>query len=307
MPHTARVKTFAVVESPAQPAYAPVQQSVQPLAEAHREEVLAFLATRSVDTIFLRGLILDNGMQSDLNRGTIYGCRDAAGRLEGVALIGHAMVIEAHTEGAYAAFARLARDTTRAHMILGEQEKIESFWTHYSRGGQKPRRICRELLMELRWPVGTLTEAPALRPATADDIDALASINARMACDESGVDPLEVDPEGFRERLMRRIELGRVWVWTEGERMVFKADVMADVPGCIYLEGIYVHPEERRKGYGRRAMSQLARTLLARTETLCLLVNEQNKDAQVFFFKSGYKLRACYDTIFLRPLEGEAN
>ncbi|HEY9404823.1 MAG TPA: GNAT family N-acetyltransferase [Pyrinomonadaceae bacterium] len=280
--------------------------SVRPLEEAHRQEVLAFLSSRSVDTIFMRGLILDNGMQSDFNRGTLYGCRDAAGRLEGVALIGHAMVIEARTEGAYAAFARLARDT-RAHVILGDQEKIEAFWKHYGRGGQEPRRICRELLMELRWPVGTLTEAAALRPATHHDLDALVAVNARMACDESGVNPLEVDAEGFRQRLMRRIELGRVWVWTEGERLIFKVDVMADVPGCAYLEGVYVHPEERRKGHGLRAMSQLARILLARTETLCLLVNEQNKDAQVFFFKAGYKLRACYDTIFLESRANRIN
>jgi GNAT superfamily N-acetyltransferase len=307
MPHTARLKkaVAAAAVTPIQTAHA-TALNVQPLEEAHTQEVLAFLTSRSVDTIFMRGLILDNGMQSDFNRGTLYGCRDAAGRLEGVALIGHAMVIEARTEGAYAAFARLARDA-RAHVILGDQEKIEEFWKHYGQGGQEPRRICRELLMELRWPVGTLTEAAALRLATTDDLDALLAVNARMACDESGVNPLEVDPAGFRERLMRRIELGRVWVWTEGGRLLFKADVMADVPGCIYLEGVYVHPEERRKNYGRRGMSQLARTLLAHTETLCLLVNEQNKDAQVFFFKAGYKLRACYDTIFLQPRATEIN
>jgi GNAT superfamily N-acetyltransferase len=306
MPQSARLKKAAAVRPPIQTAYAPAQKSVQPLEDAHREEVLAFLATRCVDTTFMRGLILDNGMQSDFNRGTIYGCRDAAGQLEGVALIGHAMVIEAHTEGAYAAFARLARDT-RAHLILGDQEKIEDFWKHYGRDGQQPRRICRELLMELHWPVGTVAEVAALRLATADDLDALAAVNARMACDESGVNPLEVDPAGFRARLMRRIELGRVWVWTEGERLIFKVDVMADVPGCTYLEGVFVHPEERRRGYGLRAMSQLAGILLARTETLCLLVNEQNKDAQIFFFKAGYKLRACYDTIFLQPREDTTN
>ncbi|HLL15410.1 MAG TPA: GNAT family N-acetyltransferase [Pyrinomonadaceae bacterium] len=300
MPHSVRLKNAAAAgSSPAPSAYAPALD-VRPLTEAHRQEVLAFISPRSVDTIFMRGLILDNGMESDLNRGTLYGCRDAEGRLEGVALIGHAMVIEAHTEGAYAAFARLAHDT-RAHVILGDQEKIENFWKHYERGGQEPRRICRELLMEMRWPLETLTEGAALRPATADDLDALVSVNARMGLEESGINPLDVDPEGFRARLLRRIEMGRVWVWTEGGRLLFKVDVIADVPGCIYLEAVYVHPEERRKGYGRRAMSQLGRILLPRAETLCLLVNEQNKDAQVFFFKAGYKLRACYDTIFLRP------
>jgi GNAT superfamily N-acetyltransferase len=295
------LKTVAVAagSSPAPSAGAPALD-VRPLTEAHRQEVLAFISPRSIDTIFMRGLILDNGMESDLNRGTLYGCRDAAGRLEGVALIGHAMIIEAHTAGAYEAFARLAHDA-RAHVILGDQEKIENFWKHYEHGGQEPRRICRELLMEMRWPIETLTEAAALRLATPADLDALAAVNACMGLEESGVNPLEVDPEGFRARLLRRIEMGRVWVWTEGERLLFKADVIADVPGCIYLEAVYIHPEERRKGYGRRAMSQLGRILLPRAETLCLLVNEQNKDAQVFFFKAGYKLRACYDTIFLQP------
>lgn len=307
MPHSARLKKVAATAGtpPAPSVYAPALD-VRPLTEAHRQEVLAFLPVHSIDTIYMRGLILDNGMQSELNRGTLYGCRDGEGRLEGVALIGHAMVIEARTEAAYAAFARLAR-STRAHLILGDQEKIENFWKHYGRGGQEPRRICRELLLELRPPVEALRDTADLRLATPADLDALVSVNARMCRDESGTNPLEVDPEGFRARLMRRIEMGRIWVWTEGGRMIFKVDVIADVPGCIYLEGVYVHPEERRKGYGRRAMSALARILLPRAGTLCLLVNEENKDAQVFFFKTGYKLRACYDTIFLQPREAEAH
>jgi predicted GNAT family acetyltransferase len=215
------------------------------------------------------------------------------------------MVVEARTDRAMAAFARLARNA-RSHLILGAQEKIDHFWMHYERGGQQPRRICRELLMEQRWPTEaeTLTETADLRPATLEDLEQLAAITAAMACDESGVNPLEVDPEGFRARVARRIEAGRVWVWKADGRLLFKADVMAEVPGCIYLEGVYVHPDERRRGCGRRAMSELGRILLARTEALYLLVNEQNKDAQAFFFKAGYKLRGCYDTIFLQPKAG---
>jgi predicted GNAT family acetyltransferase len=161
--------------------------------------------------------------------------------------------------------------------------------------------------MERYQPAETLTEPVPLRLATADDIEELMVINARMAYDESGVNPLEVDPEGFRARFMRRIEMGRIWVWVEDGQLIFKADVMAEVPGYIYLEGIYVNSGERRKGYGRRAMSQLDRLLCARAGTLCLLVNEQNKDAQSFFLNVGYKLRACYDTIFLQPKASETH
>ena len=84
---------------------------------------------------------------------------------------------------------------------------------------------------------------------------------------------------------------------------MFKTDVLAETPEAHYLEGVYTHPDERGKGYGSRCLSQLGRELLKETRSLCLLVNEQNKDAQRFFFRNGYKLRDCYDTIFLRPKE----
>ncbi|HEY0099211.1 MAG TPA: GNAT family N-acetyltransferase [Pyrinomonadaceae bacterium] len=314
MPHSiqAREATPAAKKQTPISSSAPVAlrlPEIHTLADAHYGEVLTFLdAVRSVDTIFMSGLIRDNGVVSDFNRGAFYGCRDAQGQLEGVALIGHATLVEARSEGALAAFAHLAKEA-QAHVIVGDQEKVERFWNHYEKGGQKPLRICRELFLEQRWPVETLTEAAALRLATPEDLEAVMAINARMACDESGVNPLETDAEGFRARLARRIELGRVWVWTDSTdgRLLFKVDIMAEVPGCIYLEGVYVHPEDRRRGYGRRALSQLGRHLLARTETLCLLVNEQNKDAQIFFFKAGYKLRACFDTIFLQPRAGESH
>jgi predicted GNAT family acetyltransferase len=309
MPHSIRAREAApAAKTPISSAPAALGlPDVQPLTDAHYGEVLAFLAARSVDTIFMSGLVRDNGIVSDFNRGTFYGCRDAEGRLEGVALVGHATLVETRSDDALAAFARLAKEA-QAHVIVGDQDKIEHFWTHYEQGGQEPSRICRELFLEQHWPVEALTEAAALRLATTDDLEKLVAINARMACDESGTNPLEHDAEGFRARLVRRIELGRVWVWTaEDGRMLFKVDIMAEVPGCIYLEGVYVDPDERRRGYGRRAISQLGRLLLARTETLCLLVNEQNKDAQVFFFKAGYKLRACYDTIFLQPKADESH
>src|SRR5829696_9128471 len=80
-----------------------------PLKDADREEALSFLAARPLQTFFLAGLIRDNGVESPLNRGTFYGCRDDEGRLEGVALVGHATAFEARTAGAVGAFARLAQ------------------------------------------------------------------------------------------------------------------------------------------------------------------------------------------------------
>jgi predicted GNAT family acetyltransferase len=275
--------------------------TVQQLTDEHETEVLRFLAPRAVDTLYMIGLIQDNGLDSPFNRGTFYGYRDGARRLQGVALIGHATLIETQSEAALAAFARLAQRNSQAHVIVADQEKLGRFWQYYGEGGRaRPRLICRELLFEQRLPIAALEPVEGLREATLDDLAPVLAVQARLAEAESGTNPLEQDAEGFRLRTARRIEQGRVWVWMEGERLIFKADIMSETTEMIYLEGVYVHAEERRKGYGLRCMSQLGRQLLARTGSLWLLVNEQNKDAQSFFFKAGYKLRSCYDTIFLQ-------
>jgi ribosomal protein S18 acetylase RimI-like enzyme len=247
----------------------------------------------------MAGYIRDNGPVSPLNRGTFYTCRDAAGCLEGVALIGHVTMVETHSDDALEAFAHLAWKYPHAHVIVGEQDKVERFWTFYGAAGQSMRRRCRELLLEQSWPVA-VHEAVALRLATLDELEQLLQVHAQMAFEECGINPLERDPVGFRERTIRRIEQGRTWVSMDREKLVFKADVVSDTPEQIYLEGVYVNPQERSKGYGVRFVSQLSRRLLAKTKSINLLVNEKDQVAQACYRKAGYKDRGYYDTVYLQ-------
>ena len=88
-------------------------------------------------------------------------------------------------------------------------------------------------------------------------------------------------------------------IWTEGNEVIFKADIASDASSVIYLEGVWTNPGRRSQGYGLRCMSQLGRTLLRSTRSICVLVNEKNKKAHTFYQRAGYRLRAVYDTIFL--------
>jgi len=273
--------------------------TVRPLELGDEGEVLAFLAQRPIHTVIMAGFIRDNGLVSPLNRGTFYGCRDANGHLEGVALIGHVTLIETESDEPLELFAQLARKYERAHVIVGEQEKVQRFWEFYGPTGQSMRRLCRELLFEQSWPVA-VQEAVDLRLATLDDLEQVLPVHAQMAFEESGINPLERDPVGFRERTSRRIEQGRVWVCMDQGRLVFKADVISDTPEQIYIEGVYANPEERGKGYGARFVSQLTRCLLAKTRSVSLLVNEKDEVAQACYRKAGYKDRGYYDTIYLQ-------
>ena len=277
----------------------PAEQLVRvaELNASHEQEVLEFLSHRPIHTVARVGFIHDNGIVSTLNRGIFYGCRNLDGQLEGVALIGHATLLETTTDEAAEALATVAQKCTNAHMIMGERERINNFLDYYD--GQNVRHACRELLFELKWPVEALPEVPGLRLATLDDLELILPVHAQMAFEESGVDPLQRDPEGFRQRCARRIEKGRTWVWIESGEIIFKVDIASDTSSVVYLEGIWIHEAHRAQGYGQRCMSQLVRDLLARTKSVCVLVNENNKNAHKFYQRAGYKLRAIYDTLFL--------
>jgi len=200
------------------------------LGEESKVEVLEFLERRPFHTVMLNGLIRDNGVVNRLNRGDFYGCRNQRGELEGVALIGHATLVETSTDRALRAFAYLARKCSWTHMIMGESERLEEFWAYYFDDDRRMNRSCRETLLEFRWPIEVRPEVPGLRLATLDDFDLLLPVHAQMAYEESGVDPFEQDPDGFRDRCARRIEQGRTWVWIERGQLVFKADVVSQTP-----------------------------------------------------------------------------
>jgi uncharacterized protein len=280
---------------------------IERLANNDAAEVLEFLAQRPIHTVAMMSLIHDNGIVSPFNRGTFYGCRDANGQLEGVALVGHATLMETVSERALAALAQVARECPSTHMIMGEKERVADFWSHYSDAGRRQRLACREWLFELTRPVNAREAVVELRPAQLNELELFMPIQAQLAFLESGINPMEVDPHGFRERCLRRIEQGRTWVVVENGELIFKADVISKTAEVNYLEGVWLHEEYRHKNLGTRFMSGLMRRLLEDTKSICLLVNETNESAHGFYRKCGFHFRATYETIFLPRKEAVQN
>jgi len=276
---------------------------VERLTPSDEAEVLRFLSERPIHTVAMMSLIRDNGIDSPLNRGTFYGCRDVNGYLEGVALVGHATLMETISSRALEALADIIRQCSTTHMIMGEQDRIKELWSYCSTAGQQMRIACSASLLEFRYPVEVHAEAPTLRLATTDELELVMPVQAQMAFEESGVDPMQKDPEGFRKRCLRRIEQGRTWVVVEEGKLAFKADVIGETSQVVYLEGVWVSDENRRQGFGASCMSELSRNLLKHVQSVCLLVNYKNSNAQAFYRRCGYQFRATYLSIFLQQKE----
>jgi ribosomal protein S18 acetylase RimI-like enzyme len=272
---------------------------VETLTNSDCAEVLAFLERRPIHTAYLTGLVRDNGIESPLHRGIFYGYRNQLNQLEGVAVIGHATLMETSSDQAIHAFAQTAQSCHKIHVMMFEENRLDKFWDSYADADRTMRHAGRQHLLELRWPMD-VSRVPNLRLATSQDLPLLIPVHAELALCESGIDPRDDDPAGFSERYARRVQQGRTWVLIEDDKLLFKAEVIAETPDTTYIEGVWVDPEAHQQDYGRRCMSQLAKMLLWRTKSICLFVNDENEDAQRFYKESGYHTRTVFDTIYLK-------
>lgn len=270
------------------------------LTESDRTEVLAFLKQRPVHTVVMTSFIYDNGLESPNNRGKFYSYRNAAGALEGVALIGHTTLVECHSDNALMALALKARESeTPIKMMMSDGDSIEHFWQYYSGDQHEPRLVCEERLFEIKFPVIVRATVDSLRLATEADLLPVAEAHGEIAFIESGVNPMEKDREGFLNRVLRRINQNRVWVVFDNEKLVFQTQIVAETEDVMYLEGVYVNPEYRGQGIGSDCLSQLSRTLLEKVKYVCMLSNVEFHNAHRAFAKAGFKSKDSCVTMFV--------
>jgi len=247
----------------------------------------------------MTSFILDNGIDSKLNRGKFYGVRNAEGKLDGVALIGHTTLVEARSPEALKALAFAAKQSsTPIHLIMSSGDAAEDFWRYYGDGFHEPRLTCTEFLFEVNFPFLVPRGDWEVRKAEANEVTEIAEAQAAIAFMESGVDPMETDREGFMARVLRRIEQNRIFVVYEGDKLVFKADIIAETADLIYLEGVYVAPEYRGKGVGSGCLAKLTLNLLKRVQNVCLLSNINFIDAHMTYVKAGFKHTDSCTTLF---------
>lgn len=296
---TANVNKMSRYEIAPNIMMAPDMSRVHELKNENTSEVLNFLSVRPVHTVVMTSFINDNGIESELNRGVYYGFRNSKGELEGVALIGHSTLVEARSDEALKALAYQARNAaTPLHLVMSSGDAAERFWNYMTDGLKAPRLTCTEALFEIAFPFAVRGTHHNLETATIDWLIPVAEAQAEVALIECGVDPLSKDREGFLKRVARRIEQGRVFVVTDGENLVFKADIIAETDNTIYLEGIYVSPEYRGKGTGSDCLAALSLELLSRAENICMLSNVEFKSAHRSFAKAGYRNTDHCTTLF---------
>jgi uncharacterized protein len=247
-------------------------------------QVLAFCAGDPIERVFLED-VARRGL------GRFAGLRER-GRLVALLHLGANLV---PSGPGCAAFAELVADSD-PRMVVGEEGAVTELWDRVGDGFPEP------LDDRPGQPVYVLERPPesgrsALRAATLHDLDALAPAAAEAYREEVGVDAHARDPGLFEWRTRTQIEEGRSWLWTEDGRILFKAEASAWTPEAVQLQQVWVEPELRGQGYGKRGLSDLCRLLLETTPTVCLFVRPENAAAIALYDGIGMRRTITYRSL----------
>jgi predicted GNAT family acetyltransferase len=77
----------------------------------------------------------------------------------------------------------------------------------------------------------------------------------------------------------------------------FKAEASAWTPAAVQLQQVWVDPQARRRGYARRALSDLCRLLLGQVPAVCLFVRPENDPALHLYDSIGMTRELTYRSL----------
>lgn len=141
----------------------------------------------------------------------------------------------------------------------------------------------------------------AIQPVRPADVDAIAAL-ARVIWQSAYADiitPAQIDymldQRYNAPRLLGELESPGVWwdqAMVDGERAGFSSCCLAETPGELKLDKLYVHPARQRSGIGAALIGRvLDHGRAAGCDTLILAVNKQNARAIAAYAKSGFAVR----------------
>ncbi|MGA8015864.1 MAG: GNAT family N-acetyltransferase [Candidatus Dormiibacterota bacterium] len=152
-------------------------------------------------------------------------------------------------------------------------------------------------------PLMVLDRAPAVPPGVAvgrgrrEDLDRLTLAAAAMHREEMGVDPMSLDPAGWRSRMATLVDRGWSFLWSEGGEILFKVELSAWTPEALQLQGVWTNPRLRRRGLAAAGLAAVCAELLHDVPLCSLYVNAYNEPALRLYARLGFRQVGEFATV----------
>lgn len=173
--------------------------------------------------------------------------------------------------------------------IISPANLVERLWTRLR------TRVDPPAVVRMNQPVYAIRrrfDFPDLvrsRYGTLSDLDQLVPACAAMHKEEVGIDPLERDAVGYRERIRELVERNRSIVCFEGRVIATKCEFSAVSDEAVQLMGVWTHPQYRRRGLARLMLRETCGHLFRRGKNVTLFVNDFNRPAIALYEAIGFQ------------------
>jgi len=173
--------------------------------------------------------------------------------------------------------------------IISPAELVEGLWKRLH------SRLDPPTVVRMSQPVYAIAgrlDFPDLKEsrfATTHDLDALVPACAAMHKEEVGIDPLDRDAVGYRERIRELVEKKRSIVRMQNGRILAKCEFSAVTTEAVQLMGVWTDPAIRRRGFSRALLREVCGHLARTGKSVTLFVNDFNRPAIALYESLGFR------------------
>jgi predicted GNAT family acetyltransferase len=215
----------------------------------------------------------------------------AGGRLAALCYAGANLVPVGASADACRGFAEKARrQGRRCSSIVGPREQVALLWSLLEPAWGPPRDV------RPHQPLMAISDAPKIAPdplvrrVRPDELDILYPACVAMFTEEVGISPANGDGGSlYRARVGELIGQGRAFARIEDGRVVFKAEVGAATQEACQIQGVWVDPALRGRGYANGGMAAVvAQAQESVAPVVSLYVNDYNTAARAAYTRVGF-------------------
>lgn len=252
-----------------------------------------------VTNVFVAARIRASGLDPVSLGAQVWGYYEGS-QLMSACYVGANMVPVEAVPAAIGAFAERARlQGRRCSSIAGQADAVRDLWAHLAPFWDRPREVRHaQPLLAISSDPATSPD-PLVRRVRRDEIGVLLPASIAMFTEEVGVSP--IGPDGgvmYRARVTELVTSGRSFARIDNGKVIFKAEVGAVTPAACQVQGVWVPPDQRNRGYaahGMAAVVAIARRTFA--PVVSLYVNDFNTPARAAYKRVGFQQVGTFTSV----------
>lgn len=193
----------------------------------------------------------------------------------------------------------LSRSGRRSSSIVGPASEVLDLWSRLSPSWGSAREVREDQpVLAMREP-SRETIDDEVRYSTLADLDELVPACVAMFTEEVGVSPNSGGgASAYRNRVAELVSSRRSFVRYLGDELVFKAEVGTVGSEVAQIQGVWVKPEYRGKGFSVPAMATVVKYVLADiAPVVSLYVNNYNAPALATYRNVGFEQVDTFATV----------